>query len=97
ISTQANSKFLNVERIKDILGLDSNTEFEKVSEYGEDNFINKSPIHRGKFNDKELYRSVLAYDSFIKPLVSNDIEDKILFDFMFLYTLSIWVRYRPDL
>jgi hypothetical protein len=44
---------------------------------------------------KDLYSSCMAYSSYVLPL--GKINDILLLNFMLLYCLSIWVRYRPSL
>jgi hypothetical protein len=44
---------------------------------------------------KNTHSSVLAYESYVEPLLG--IDDVVVFDFMLLYALSIWARYRPAL
>jgi hypothetical protein len=41
------------------------------------------------------HSTVLAYDSYVAPLMG--IDDVFVIEFMLLYVLSIWVRYRPAL
>jgi hypothetical protein len=44
---------------------------------------------------KRRHESVLAYESYLQPLLG--IDDVLILKFMLLYVLSIWVRYRPAL
>ena len=44
---------------------------------------------------EKLYKSVMAFDCYVKPLLG--IGDVLVLDFVLLYCLSIWVRYRPAL
>jgi hypothetical protein len=89
-----NSKYLNEEKILDIMGW-KNIQLELIEEYGSMKYNTKNQAFSDLLNNREQYNSVFAYSSYIKPI--NHIGDKLLFDFMFLYTLSIWVRYRPAL
>lgn len=87
-----NSRYLTEEKIVDIMGW-KNVQLE-FSE-GNGSWKTRNQVSSEHLKNKDLYNSVLAHSSYIKPI--NEIGDKLLFDFMFLYTLSIWVRYRPAL
>ncbi|KRD09130.1 hypothetical protein ASE21_14885 [Flavobacterium sp. Root901] len=98
IGEQQNSDYLTVEKINDILGLTHNFIFEYKKENSAPNakekFIcDKFPIE--VLEAKSVYRSPIASECVIKPLVT--IDDTLLLYFKLLYILSIWTRYRPNL
>jgi YaaC-like protein len=45
--------------------------------------------------ERVRHSTVLAYDSCVVPLMG--IDDVFVIEFILLYVLSIWVRYRPAL
>lgn len=88
-----NSLYLSEKHILDILDLPKDFVFSREDRYGEEIF--RSNIHRDYLEGKSNYRSVMSYDCYVKPILG--INDVLLIDFMLLYELSIWVRYRPAL
>jgi hypothetical protein len=87
-----NAPDLSHERIRDLLGWPSSIKFER----------DESSIRTVDHHDvasllkiRAHHSSVLAYDSYVAPL--HGIDDVLVIEFMLLYALSIWVRYRPAL
>ncbi|HHV61423.1 MAG TPA: hypothetical protein GXX51_02120 [Firmicutes bacterium] len=90
-----NSPYLNADSIRKVLGLPPSVQFIEIDEYGERGLRTTSGVAEYFVDGRRIYESVMAYDCYVSPLLG--IGDVLLFDFMFLYTLSIWVRYRPAL
>ncbi|RAK05269.1 YaaC-like protein [Halanaerobium saccharolyticum] len=91
-----NSPYLSDEDIYQILDWPNDIELSQKIETSRLKIITRDKINKNIIPDKkELHKSVLCYDCYIKPLLG--IEDIFLIYFMFLYVLSIWTRYRPNL
>jgi len=90
-----NSMYLSPEDIYDIIPELKNIELEKITLNNQETFKTTDKVKRELIDSKSKYKSVMAYECIVKPLII--IDDILLIDFMFLYMLSIWVRYRPAL
>lgn len=86
-----NSKYLTEQHIRDVMQWTADVQLVKTP----DAITTAEPLARTMFNRKTQYRSVLAYDTYIQPLLG--IEDALVIKFILLYALSIWARYRPAL
>jgi hypothetical protein len=93
-----NSPYLTEKQIYEILGWSQDIKIERTKDknvLNGDTFRSIDKINREIVDKLKMYESVMASDCFIKPLLN--IDDILCFDFMLLYLLSIWVRYRPQL
>lgn len=98
IGEQQNSDYLTAEHINDILSLPDNFIFEYKKENSASNAQEKficEKISSDVLDSRSVYRSPIASECVIKPLVT--IDDTLLLYFKLLYILSIWTRYRPNL
>ena len=86
-----NSKYLTHEKIREILGWPSTIAFTS-----DEKIIKTEKMqNRSLIENKKLYESTMSDDCYVRPLLG--IDDVLLFNFIILYSLSIWVRYRPAL
>lgn len=92
-----NSPYLTEKQIYEILNWPQTIKIEKAEEENKKIFETVDKIGRDLVDKLKIkmYRSITALDCCVKPLLG--IDDVLCFDFMFLYLLSIWVRYRPEL
>lgn len=89
-----NSRHLSPEMIRDLLGWTNEVEIEFDENDDSLRTVQQqavTPLLAGR----RRYDSVLAYSSYVIPL--HGIDDVLIFQFMLLYVLSIWARYRPAL
>jgi hypothetical protein len=86
-----NSEFLTPSKVRDILGWSDDIPLNENN-----NTISLvTPYSASILAEKSRYRSVMTQPCYVKPLIGLD--DPLYFSFLLLYTLSIWVRYRPSL
>jgi hypothetical protein len=87
-----NAPGLTAEHIRELLGWSKEVEFERdgaglrtVDQHDVSDLL----------RDRQRHSTQLAYDSYVVPILG--IDDVLVIQFMLLYVLSIWVRYRPAL
>ncbi|WP_181438585.1 YaaC family protein [Paenibacillus sambharensis] len=95
VKFQKNSEYIAFEDVYDILGWDDSISLCNYDEYGEQGIKTITKIDKNLIVNKQTHSSVLSQTCYVKPL--HGINDVLLLDFMLLYHISIWVRYRPAL
>ena len=92
IQRSKNLSDVSIEDVRTLLELDEAITLEEV-----DDEIRTAELHprAALLRDVTLHSTVLADTACVRPLLG--IGDVFLLEFMFLYLLSIWVRYRPAL
>lgn len=90
-----NTEFLNEDTFYDMIGCSRDNQINITKEYGSEYYATSVNVPRTLIEKWGNYSSVMAKSCSVKPIVN--INDVLLIDFMLLYTLSIWVRYRPAL
>lgn len=84
-----NSEYLTKERIIEILNL--KIELKLIEK--DSGFETKEEIDRKIFDKIPKYNSVMSKECFIKKI--HNLNDPLFFNFILLYVLSIYVRYKP--